>query len=170
MHGSPGLLTDWTFTLQSHPTSHQPHFSPPHPLPLGLPDVLESLWGLLPVRSRITEVRASSHHHHPHGKITTGLAFVIQVRGETILTGNDTKFAPAERADPRSISRAAELLGSSGLIRHITDALPSILMILNPSYQMRLFTPGPTLCIPIGAGLGIVVGFIIMRRIVDIEV
>jgi tight adherence protein B len=49
-------------------------------------------------------------------------------------------------------------------------ALGAILMIINPSYQMRLFTPGPTLCIPIGAGLGIVVGFIIMRRIVDIEV
>jgi tight adherence protein B len=49
-------------------------------------------------------------------------------------------------------------------------ALGAILMIINPSYQMRLFTPGPTLCIPIGAGLGIVMGFLIMRRIVDIEV
>lgn len=49
-------------------------------------------------------------------------------------------------------------------------ALAAVLMIINPSYQMRLFTPGPTLCIPIGAGLGIVVGFIIMRRIVDINV
>jgi len=49
-------------------------------------------------------------------------------------------------------------------------ALSAILMIINPTYQMRLFTPGPTLCIPIGAGLGIVVGFLIMQRIVDIEV
>ena len=49
-------------------------------------------------------------------------------------------------------------------------ALGAILMIINPSYQMRLFTPGPTLCIPIGAGLGIVVGFLAMRRIVDIDV
>jgi tight adherence protein B len=49
-------------------------------------------------------------------------------------------------------------------------ALGAILMIINPSYQMRLFTPGPTLCIPIGAGLGIVVGFLVMRRIVAIEV
>jgi tight adherence protein B len=49
-------------------------------------------------------------------------------------------------------------------------ALAALLMIVNPSYQMRLFTPGPTLCIPIGAGLGILVGFLIMRRIVDIEV
>ena len=48
--------------------------------------------------------------------------------------------------------------------------LAAILMIINPSYQMRLFTPGPTLCIPIGAGLGIVVGFLVMQRIIDIDV
>ena len=49
-------------------------------------------------------------------------------------------------------------------------ALGAILMIINPTYQMRLFTPGPTLCIPVGAGLGMLAGFLIMRRIVDIEV
>ncbi len=49
-------------------------------------------------------------------------------------------------------------------------ALGAILTIINPSYQLRLFTPGPTLCIPVGAGLGMIVGFLIMRRIVDIEV
>ncbi len=49
-------------------------------------------------------------------------------------------------------------------------ALGAFLMIINPGYEMRLFTPGPTLCIPVGAGLGIVTGFLIMRRIVDIEV
>jgi tight adherence protein B len=48
--------------------------------------------------------------------------------------------------------------------------LGAILMIINPSYEMRLFTPGPTLCIPVGAGLGIVIGFFVMRRIVNIEV
>ena len=57
---------------------------------------------------------------------------------------------------------------------YVLVALPivlgAILTIINPSYQMRLFTPGPTLCIPIGAGLGMLVGFLIMRRIVDIEV
>jgi len=49
-------------------------------------------------------------------------------------------------------------------------ALGAILMIINPTYQIRLFTPGPTLCIPIGAGVSIVIGFFIMRRIVDIDV
>jgi len=48
--------------------------------------------------------------------------------------------------------------------------LAGVLMLINPTYEMRLFTPGPTLCIPIGAGLGMIVGFLIMRKIVDIEV
>jgi tight adherence protein B len=49
-------------------------------------------------------------------------------------------------------------------------ALGAVLLIINPEYEMRLFTPGPTLCIPIGAAAGIIVGYIIMRRIVDIDV
>lgn len=49
-------------------------------------------------------------------------------------------------------------------------ALGAILMIINPTYQMRLFTPGPTLCIPLGAVVSMAIGFVIMRRIVDIEV
>jgi tight adherence protein B len=49
-------------------------------------------------------------------------------------------------------------------------ALALFLMVLNPEYEMRLFEPGPTLCIPVGAGLMMIVGFFAMRRIVDIEV
>ena len=49
-------------------------------------------------------------------------------------------------------------------------ALAAFLMVVNPEYEMRLFTPGPTLCIPIGAVVLMVLGYFIMRRIVDIEV
>ncbi len=45
-----------------------------------------------------------------------------------------------------------------------------VLMLLNPAYESRLFTPGWTLCIPFGAILCMVVGFLIIRRIVAIEV
>ena len=48
--------------------------------------------------------------------------------------------------------------------------LAAFLMVVNPEYEMRLFTPGPTLCIPIGAAVLMVLGYVIMRRIVDIEV
>jgi tight adherence protein B len=48
--------------------------------------------------------------------------------------------------------------------------LAAFLMVVNPEYMMRLFEPGPTLCIPIGTVVLMVMGFFIMRRIVDIEV
>ena len=48
--------------------------------------------------------------------------------------------------------------------------LAAFLMLVNPEYEMRLFEPGPTLCIPIGAVVMMVVGYILMRRIVEIEV
>ncbi len=44
------------------------------------------------------------------------------------------------------------------------------LMALNPAYESRLFMPGPTMCIPIGAALMMLVGFLIIRRIVALEV
>jgi tight adherence protein B len=49
-------------------------------------------------------------------------------------------------------------------------ALAIFLLIVNPEYEMRLFDPGPTLCIPIGAAILMIMGYIIMQRIVDIEV
>ena len=48
--------------------------------------------------------------------------------------------------------------------------LAVFLMVINPEYEMRLFTPGPTLCIPIGAAVLMILGYLIMRRIVNIEV
>jgi tight adherence protein B len=48
--------------------------------------------------------------------------------------------------------------------------LAFILFLLNPEYEMQLFTPGPTLCIPIGAGIMMIIGFFAMRRIVEIDI
>jgi tight adherence protein B len=49
-------------------------------------------------------------------------------------------------------------------------ALGAYLMLTSPDYMMHLFTPGPTLCIPVGAAVLMIIGFFVMRRIVDIEV
>jgi tight adherence protein B len=49
-------------------------------------------------------------------------------------------------------------------------ALAFILFLINPEYEMQLFTPGPTLCIPIGAGIMMLIGFFAMRRIVEIDI
>ena len=48
--------------------------------------------------------------------------------------------------------------------------LGAMMFILNPEYMRRLFEPGPLLCIPIGALIGILLGHIVIRRIARIEV
>ena len=57
---------------------------------------------------------------------------------------------------------------------YILAGLPVVvflfLMLINPTYESRLFMPGPTLCIPIGAILCMVLGFLIMRRVIALEV
>ena len=46
-------------------------------------------------------------------------------------------------------------------------AVFSFLMLINPTYESRLFAPGPTLCIPIGALLTMLLGFLAIRKIVS---
>jgi tight adherence protein B len=49
-------------------------------------------------------------------------------------------------------------------------ALAAYLFLTSPDYIMQLFTPGPTLCIPVGAAVLMIIGYFVMRKIVDIEV
>lgn len=49
-------------------------------------------------------------------------------------------------------------------------ATGAVLYMLNPSYIGRLFEPGLIRILPIGAAVMVIIGFIIMRKIVDIEV
>lgn len=48
--------------------------------------------------------------------------------------------------------------------------LGSVLYLLNPVYMSNLFKPGPMLVIPVGATLLVFIGFLLIRKIVDIEV
>lgn len=45
-----------------------------------------------------------------------------------------------------------------------------VLYLINPTYMERLFQPGITRVIPVVAAIGMLLGFLIIRRIVDIEV
>ena len=56
------------------------------------------------------------------------------------------------------------------IISGLPLALGGVLLLLNPTYIMKLFTPGWYMVMPICGGLGIVLGFIAIRRIVAIEV
>lgn len=48
--------------------------------------------------------------------------------------------------------------------------LATFMMLINPDYMMGLFAPGWTLAIPIGAVVMIIIGNIVMRMVVKIEV
>jgi tight adherence protein B len=57
---------------------------------------------------------------------------------------------------------------------YVLMAMPIILglviYIINPEYEKQLFAPGATLCLPIGAVIMMVLGFLIMRKIIEIEI
>ena len=66
------------------------------------------------------------------------------------------------------------LTSQQRLAGYILVALPVCVFLallgINPTYESRLFMPGPTLCIPIGAIICMVLGFLIMQRIVALDV
>lgn len=49
-------------------------------------------------------------------------------------------------------------------------AIGGLLMLIAPSYMGALFTPGPWLVLPVAAFVGIVVGSLVIRKLVAIEV
>lgn len=57
---------------------------------------------------------------------------------------------------------------------YLLTALPvfiaALMFMINPEYMSRLFEPGPLLCIPIGAGVGIILGHFAIQRIIRLEV
>lgn len=56
------------------------------------------------------------------------------------------------------------------LLALLPFVLGVILFVINPDHMMKLFAPGLTLLIPIGAVMGIFLGFIVIRKIVNIKV
>lgn len=97
-----------------------------------------------------------------HYEIGGNLAEILDNVSETI----------RERVRIKGELRA--LTAQQRMAGYVLAALPvivfMILMLLNPTYESRLFTPGPTLCIPVGALVMMVMGFLIMRRVIQLEV
>jgi tight adherence protein B len=97
-----------------------------------------------------------------HQQVGGNLAGILEVVGETIRERVRIK-------QEISVLTAQQRI-SGYVLAGLPIALAAILLIINPSYETRLFTPGPTLCIPTGSGLLMIIGFFIIRRIVDIDV
>jgi tight adherence protein B len=65
------------------------------------------------------------------------------------------------------------LTAQQSLQRYILTAMPFVLgiviYIMNPRYMSALFTPGPTLALPIAAVVGIVIGYIVMGKLSQVQ-
>lgn len=72
------------------------------------------------------------------------------------------------RRDVRVITSMQRI--SSYVIGMLPIALALIIFAINPKYMSKLFVPGWTLCIPIGAVFFWLLGFIVIRKMVDIKV
>ncbi len=97
-----------------------------------------------------------------HQQVGGNLAGILEVVGETI--------RERVRIKQEINVLTAQQRISGYVLALLPIALAAILLVINPTYEARLFTPGPTLCIPTAAGVMMVIGFFIIRRIVDIEV
>jgi tight adherence protein B len=59
---------------------------------------------------------------------------------------------------------------TSYLLTGLPVFIAALMFMINPKYMSRLFEPGPLLCIPIGAAVGILLGHLVIQRIIRLEV
>lgn len=97
-----------------------------------------------------------------HGRVGGNLTMILENISTTI------RERAKLRREVRVITSMQRI--SSYVIGFLPLALALIIFTINPTYIMRLFEPGWTLCIPIGALFFSVTGFIVIQRIVDIKV
>lgn len=103
-------------------------------------------------------VTAIAIHHEVGGNLTIILESVSHTIRERVRIKREIQ------------SLTAMQRGSAYILVALPFLVGGILFMMSPSYMMRLFEPGPTLCIPFGAVMCMALGFFITRRIVDIEV
>ncbi|MDW8060641.1 MAG: type II secretion system F family protein [Thermomicrobium sp.] len=126
---------------------------------LGIPvqDALNHMLQRVPSDDLDLLVTAIAINHEVGGN----LAQILDVIGETI------------RERVRIKGEIRVLTAQQSLSGYIISLLPVglavIIFLLNPNYLMSLFT-WPWVCMPIGAVVCMILGFLVMRRIVAIEV
>jgi tight adherence protein B len=103
-------------------------------------------------------VTAIRIHHETGGN----LAEILETVAETI------RERVRIKGELRSLTAQQRLSGYALAVLPII--LFFILMLINPQYESHLFTPGPTLCIPIGALVSMLLGLVAIRLIISIEV
>jgi tight adherence protein B len=104
--------------------------------------------------------------------VVTSIKIHARVGGNLTTILDNISTTVRERAKLRREVRVITSMQriSSYIIGFLPVGLALIIFTINPGYIMKLFQPGWTLCIPIGAVFFWIVGFMIIRKIVDIKV
>jgi tight adherence protein B len=104
--------------------------------------------------------------------VATAIKIHARVGGNLTTILDNISTTVRERAKLRREVRVITSMQriSSYIIGFLPVGLALVIFTINPKYIMKLFEPGWTLCIPIGAVFFWIVGFMIIRKIVDIKV
>jgi tight adherence protein B len=104
--------------------------------------------------------------------VATAIKIHARVGGNLTTILDNISTTVRERAKLRREVRVITSMQriSSYIIGFLPVGLALIIFTINPKYIMKLFEPGWTLCIPIGAVFFWIIGFLIIRKIVDIKV
>ncbi len=104
--------------------------------------------------------------------VATAIKIHARVGGNLTTILDNISTTVRERAKLRREVRVITSMQrvSSYIIGFLPVGLALIIFTINPKYIMKLFEPGWTLCIPIGAVFFWIVGFMIIRKIVDVKV
>jgi len=124
----------------------------------GLMDALESMVRRIPSDDLALIITAIRIQYEVGGSLAEILEIVAHTIRERVRIMREIQVLTAQQRY------------SGYVLMLLPIGLAVFLMVVNPGYEMRLFTPGPTLCIPIGAVVLMIMGYFIMRRIVDLEV
>jgi tight adherence protein B len=124
----------------------------------SLPDSLDSMVRRIDSDDLALIVTAIKIHHEVGGSLADILSTVAETIRERVRIQREIMVLTAQQRY------------SGYVLMVLPIALAIFLYVLNPEYEGQLFTAGPTLCIPIGTILMMIIGFLVMRRIVDIEV
>lgn len=127
-------------------------------LGLSMMDALDNLAERIGSDDLMLIVTAIRIHHETGGN----LAEILETVGETI------RERVRIKGELRSLTAQQRYSGYALAVLPV--AVFACLMLLNPAYESRLFAPGITLCIPIGALIMMLFGFLAIRKIVSIEV
>lgn len=127
-------------------------------LGLALPQALANLAARMQNDDLNLMVTSIEIHYQVGGNLATMLSAVTETIRERIrLFGEVRVITTQQRYTGYLLSVLPFIIGA-------------LLFIMNPEYMAQLFNPGPYLCIPFGAIIGIVLGHFAIQRIARIEI